>query len=171
MRAYLRRSSAWYKAFAIECITLGDASLRQCFERAVRKGKTPWLRGPMDKASAHGAGDCRFESCRGQLPTCAMMGSKHIQNTTITSLTTKCPIQEQVPEHPSAKHRRSDCNAGVSACDPLSVPRKPPPRDAQASNTHASTKLQGAQRLQLRSNALAIAFACKRTNTRLQSTI
>ena len=23
--------------------------------------------GPMDKASAHGAGDCRFESCRGQL--------------------------------------------------------------------------------------------------------
>ena len=23
-------------------------------------------RGPMDKASAHGAGDCRFESCRGQ---------------------------------------------------------------------------------------------------------
>ena len=26
-------------------------------------------RGPMDKASAHGAGDCRFESCRGQ-PHC-----------------------------------------------------------------------------------------------------
>ena len=25
-------------------------------------------RGPMDKASAHGAGDCRFESCRGQQP-------------------------------------------------------------------------------------------------------
>ena len=24
-------------------------------------------RGPMDKASAHGAGDCRFESCRGHL--------------------------------------------------------------------------------------------------------
>ena len=23
-----------------------------------------WTRGPMDKASAHGAGDCRFESCR-----------------------------------------------------------------------------------------------------------
>ena len=22
-------------------------------------------RGPMDKASAYGAGDCRFESCRG----------------------------------------------------------------------------------------------------------
>ena len=26
-----------------------------------------WPRGPMDKASAHGAGDCRFESCRGHL--------------------------------------------------------------------------------------------------------
>ena len=25
-----------------------------------------WPRGPMDKASAYGAGDCRFESCRGQ---------------------------------------------------------------------------------------------------------
>ena len=25
-------------------------------------------RGPMDKASAYGAGDCRFESCRGHLP-------------------------------------------------------------------------------------------------------
>ena len=28
-----------------------------------------WPRGPMDKASAHGAGDCRFESCRGHLCT------------------------------------------------------------------------------------------------------
>ena len=25
-----------------------------------------WPRGPMDKASAHGAGDCRLKSCRGQ---------------------------------------------------------------------------------------------------------
>ena len=29
-----------------------------------------WPRGPMDKASAHGAGDCRFESCRGQSMSC-----------------------------------------------------------------------------------------------------
>ena len=28
---------------------------------------TIWPRGPMDKASAYGAGDCRFESCRGHL--------------------------------------------------------------------------------------------------------
>ena len=27
-------------------------------------------RGPMDKASAYGAGDCRFESCRGHWPSC-----------------------------------------------------------------------------------------------------
>ena len=26
-----------------------------------------WPRGPMDKASAYGAGDCRFESCRGHM--------------------------------------------------------------------------------------------------------
>ena len=26
-----------------------------------------WPRGPMDKASAYGAGDCRFESCRGHV--------------------------------------------------------------------------------------------------------
>jgi hypothetical protein len=28
-------------------------------------GYVIWPRGPMDKASASGAGDCRFESCRG----------------------------------------------------------------------------------------------------------
>ena len=31
----------------------------------VRKARRP--RGPMDKASAYGAGDCRFESYRGHL--------------------------------------------------------------------------------------------------------
>ena len=29
-----------------------------------------WPRGPMDKASAYGAGDCRFESCRGHFWFC-----------------------------------------------------------------------------------------------------
>ena len=33
--------------------------------RLVTKARRP--RGPMDKASAYGAGDCRFESCRGHL--------------------------------------------------------------------------------------------------------
>jgi hypothetical protein len=28
-------------------------------------GYVIWPRGPIDKASAYGAGDCRFESCRG----------------------------------------------------------------------------------------------------------
>ena len=28
-----------------------------------------WPRGPMDKAPAYGAGDCRFESCRGHFPS------------------------------------------------------------------------------------------------------
>ena len=32
-----------------------------------------WPRGPMDKASAYGAGDCRFESCRGHLLTCVKL--------------------------------------------------------------------------------------------------
>ena len=32
--------------------------------------KHSWPRGPMDKASAYGAGDCRFESCRGH---CALL--------------------------------------------------------------------------------------------------
>ena len=35
--------------------------------RAIRQKLSPWPRGPMDKASAHGAGDCRFESCRGHV--------------------------------------------------------------------------------------------------------
>ena len=30
-------------------------------------GSINWPRGPMDKASAYGAGDCRFESCRGHI--------------------------------------------------------------------------------------------------------
>ena len=34
-----------------------------------------WPRGQMDKASAYGAGDCRFESCRGQ--GLALNMSKH----------------------------------------------------------------------------------------------
>ena len=36
-----------------------------------------WPRGPMDKASAYGAGDCRFESCRGHfvaLLPCVFLG-------------------------------------------------------------------------------------------------
>ena len=31
----------------------------------LRDDSVNWPRGPMDKASAYGAGDCRFESCRG----------------------------------------------------------------------------------------------------------
>ena len=48
------------------------ANTRRCNTPiGVANGKLP--RGPMDKASAHGAGDCRFESCRGHLhntPAC-----------------------------------------------------------------------------------------------------
>ena len=39
-----------------------------------------WPRGPMDKASAYGAGDCRFESCRGQAKS---MRNNHQNNYTI----------------------------------------------------------------------------------------
>ena len=34
-------------------------------------------RGPMDKASAYGAGDCRFESCRGHLSKTPRKVSRH----------------------------------------------------------------------------------------------
>ena len=48
------------------------ANTRRCNTPiGVANGKRP--RGPMDEASAHGAGDCRFESCRGDLhntPAC-----------------------------------------------------------------------------------------------------
>ena len=40
-----------------------QADLGPEFRRVIVKGH--WPRGPMDKASAYGAGDCRFESCRG----------------------------------------------------------------------------------------------------------
>ena len=44
--------------FACICIP------RRCPEITFDR-KNIWPRGPTDKASAYGAGDCRFESCRG----------------------------------------------------------------------------------------------------------
>ena len=38
--------------------------------------QSTWPRGPMDKASAYGAGDCRFESCRGH---CSKQGCGALQ--------------------------------------------------------------------------------------------
>ena len=48
--------------FASQCKPHSDASfcITICSNLNCR-----WPRGPMDKASAYGAGDCRFESCRG----------------------------------------------------------------------------------------------------------
>ena len=42
----------------------------RCHRRMIERGVTVsvvdiWPRGPMDKASAYGARDCRFESCPG----------------------------------------------------------------------------------------------------------
>ena len=39
----------------------------KCFatDNCLIEWQRAWPRGPMDKASACGAGDCRFESCRG----------------------------------------------------------------------------------------------------------
>ena len=34
--------------------------------------ETHWPRGPMDKASAYRAGDCRLESCRGHFHACRL---------------------------------------------------------------------------------------------------
>ena len=43
-----------------------------------------WPRGPMDKASAYGAGDCRFESCRGHAHATTPGHATHLlQSTTL----------------------------------------------------------------------------------------
>ena len=42
-------------------------------------------RGPMDKASAYGAGDCRFESCRGHCSTMRLCFSQEIKSTSQNS--------------------------------------------------------------------------------------
>ena len=51
------------------CGVLGRLG-QQCHRRSagdsIRPRQATRPRGPMDKASAYGAGDCRFESCRGQ---------------------------------------------------------------------------------------------------------
>ena len=50
----------------------GDARVQCCFlpdkDLPLESNSSSfahWPRGPMDKASAYGAGDCRFETCRG----------------------------------------------------------------------------------------------------------
>ena len=67
-----------------QLLTLGSSSSLMIFiaERAwsgectVLVHNTNRPRGPMDKASAYGAGDCRFESCRGHfvMPMTVIMG-------------------------------------------------------------------------------------------------
>jgi hypothetical protein len=47
-------------------------SVRSVFDVAGSMPQFNRPRGPMDKASAYGAGDCRFESCRGHCLSCAM---------------------------------------------------------------------------------------------------
>ena len=51
---------------AIACPTCKHIALRHSKFNAFFATSTQRPRGPMDKASAYGAGDCRFESCRGQ---------------------------------------------------------------------------------------------------------
>ena len=58
-----------------------------------------WPRGPMDKASAHGAGDCRFEPCRGHLHTSARL---------------KCQCQCDVAIVHISRTMRGACNCAVS---------------------------------------------------------
>ena len=50
-----------------------------------------WPRGPMDKASAYGAGDCRFESCRGHLQILRARQDceSHMRNTSFLQTHTK----------------------------------------------------------------------------------
>ena len=62
----------------------GGDCLKHRFNSAVDKARrsvaaetqSTWPRGPMDKASAYGAGDCRFESCRGH---CSKQGCGALQ--------------------------------------------------------------------------------------------
>ena len=50
----------WLAVFA--AMTFKSKTLESTSTRELR-----WPRGPMDEASAYGAGDCRLESCRGHL--------------------------------------------------------------------------------------------------------
>ena len=48
----------WFRPCLVTCQAI-------CITLILSLCKLSWPRGPMDKASAYGAGDCRFESCRG----------------------------------------------------------------------------------------------------------
>ena len=61
-------------AGALSACCGGQLRLPRARAAAARTGNAPvpviavtWPRGPMDKASAYGAGDCRFESCWGHM--------------------------------------------------------------------------------------------------------
>ena len=57
MYCHISRSFVLRRSFCYICAPTGGCT--------VDRRSHNWPRGPMDKASAYGAGDCRFESCRG----------------------------------------------------------------------------------------------------------
>ena len=59
-----------------------------------------WPRGPMDKASAYGAGDCRFESCRGQCCSCACP-LRHALSHTMHAWRHLSPCRHHPSAHPT----------------------------------------------------------------------
>ena len=52
-------------ALCVCVVGVGVLLLEEQQQRSPTHRNHQWPRGQMDKASAHGAGDCRFESCRG----------------------------------------------------------------------------------------------------------
>ena len=54
-------------------------------------------RGPMDKASTYGAGDCRFESCRGHCSTMRLCFTQDIESTSQNSGRRFCRRQKSAP--------------------------------------------------------------------------
>jgi hypothetical protein len=61
-RTALKAMRARSSSPCLTCENSGRGAMPFCFSSYFR---FIWPRGPMDKASAYGAGDCRFESCRG----------------------------------------------------------------------------------------------------------
>ena len=67
----------------ITCVSYSSYSYTRFMQKFYRT--RIWPRGPMDKASAYGAGDCRFESCRGHCSTMRLCFTQDIKSTSQNS--------------------------------------------------------------------------------------
>ena len=95
-----------------------DCGFESHSESALPSESCIWPRGPMDKASAYGAGDCRFESCRGHFTFVSDLIASPISAMAASLLEPGWPISQPSPRADpmmvayATRRSRGDSTAG-----------------------------------------------------------